>query len=45
MNDILGALEVLESYILSAKNVPLSNKVIINEKIAMEITGEKCVYA
>ena len=37
MNDILGALEALESYILSAKNVPLSNKVIINEKIALDM--------
>ena len=37
MNDVLGALEALESYILSAKNLPLSNKVIVNEKIAMDM--------
>ncbi|RAP32105.1 hypothetical protein DID76_01335 [Candidatus Marinamargulisbacteria bacterium SCGC AG-414-C22] len=37
MNEILGMLDALESHILEAKKIPLSDKIIIEEKILIDI--------
>ena len=37
MNEILGLVDVLESYILDGKKIPFSDNVIVNEKNTIEL--------
>lgn len=40
MNDVLGALDVLESHIMAAKNVPFSQNVIVNEQEVLDMVDK-----
>ena len=40
MNDVLGALDVLESHVMAAKNVPFSQNIIVNEQEVLDMVDK-----